>query len=247
MHELMSQVEATWAALDADGRERLRPQLARGAAETEDTSTRARLRKLIDTGSEVPYDLIQDTDHVGKALRVVLTASPESPEVRTAVIRLLSGFPVTGKPGKKWTADARSVREQIAEPVLLAAALLDAAIDAPDFRYSHGHTLTGYVVQGNEALLCAIPVLAGMVARKADGGAELLPRLRKLALKAIASIGEYRSPRSIRLANQCVQAIGDAALPSSVTELLRVERGTRHGALLRQARKAIDALAAAQA
>lgn len=75
----------------------------------------------------------------------------------------------------------------------------------------------------------------------------MLPRLRRLALKAITVIGGSDGrPRSIRLANHCVEAIAALALPSSVTELLRTERGTRHGSLLRQVRKSVDALAAAQ-
>jgi hypothetical protein len=90
-------------------------------------------------------------------------------------------------------------------------------------------------------------VLAGLAAGSDPAGVALLPRLRALALKAIAMVGgQYGSPRSIRLANHCVQAIADAALPASVTELLRVERGTRHGTLLRQVRRAVDALAATQ-
>jgi hypothetical protein len=43
-----------------------------------------------------------------------------------------------------------------------------------------------------------------------------------------------------------VAAIADAGLPSSVTELLNTERGTRHGALVRAVRKSLDTLAAAQ-
>lgn len=68
--------------------------------------------------------------------------------------------------------------------------------------------------------------------------------LRRLALKAITGPGG--TPRSIRLANHAVQAIADAALPASITELLKAERGTGHGTLLRQIRRSIDALAAAQ-
>ncbi len=80
-----------------------------------------------------------------------------------------------------------------------------------------------------------------------DGGADLLSLLRQLALKAITIVGgSFGQPRSVRLANHCVQAIADAVLPASITELIRTERSTRHGSLLRAVRAAIEVLAAAQ-
>lgn len=132
-------------------------------------------------------------------------------------------------------------------PATLLAALLDAAISAPDSQRSH-HGATYYATDRNEAFLRGLAVLAGRVAAAdASAGPELLARLRELALKAIAVPGgSYGTPRSMKLANSCVNAIADAALPASITELLWVERGTRHGSLLKQVRQAIDAVAAAR-
>jgi hypothetical protein len=58
--------------------------------------------------------------------------------------------------------------------------------------------------------------------------------------------GQFGRPRSLRLANASVQAIADVGAASSITELLALERSVRHGALLKQIRKAVDTLAAAQ-
>jgi hypothetical protein len=200
-------------------------------------------RNLTELGSEIPYALISDDDEVGKAARLVLAASAETAESRTALIGLLSAFPPSGKAGKRWLSGAMSLLNQMTGPASLAGALLDAAVEADDYETGHGNTR--YVARENEGVLCGLAVLSGLAA--GAGAAELLPALRRLALKAITiTEGSWGSPRSTRLANACVQAIADAALPASVTELLRVERGTRHGTLLRQARKCVDALAAAR-
>ena len=76
----------------------------------------------------------------------------------------------------------------------------------------------------------------------------LLPRLRRLASKSATVIGEryYSYPRSLRLANMSAESIGDAGASALITELLTLERSIRHGTLLKQIRKAIETLAAAQ-
>ena len=135
------------------------------------------------------------------------------------------------------------------EPGGTIASLLGAAFDSLDDEYGHPDLpgqpwwygrYSGYGTDRDEAFLCGATALAG---RAAAADPELLLQLRRLALTAIAGGG---SPRSIRLANHCVAAIADAGLPSSVTELLNTERGTRHGALVRVIRQSLDALAAAQ-
>ncbi|HEY6496257.1 MAG TPA: hypothetical protein VIZ43_23500 [Trebonia sp.] len=200
-------------------------------------------RHLTELPGEIPYALISDGDEVGKAARLILAASTEPAGTRAALVNLLSAFPASGKAGKKWLSEARSVLNRMTGPASLAGALLDAAVAAEDYETGHGNTR--YVADANEGILCGLAVLGGLAA--GGGAAELLPALRRLALKAITiTDGSWGSPRSIRLANACVQAIADAALPASVTELLRVERGTRHGTLLRQARRSVAALAAAQ-
>ena len=249
---LIDQVEATWATLDADGKARLLPHLDL-AAHAASAWTATRLWQLTiasaNDGGEVPYAVIDDATQVGTDLIAVLKASPESDRVTAALIRLLVAYPRGRKPGKVWRENARSVREALRGPALIRA-LLDAAVHAPDSAYEAGYSsATGpieavrYVTDKNEPVLCGLTVLAGQLAAAAP---ELLPRLRGLALKAITVIGPWGNPRSIRLAGHAVQAVTDAALPASLTELLKAERGTRHGTLLRQLRKSIDALAAAQ-
>ncbi len=253
---MAGQIEATWKSLDEAGRARLLPQLER-AAEIAYEETAARLRKLTAvTGSDqVPYTLVDDTSEVGRALRSALAAARETDAAKARLIRLLADYPASGRPGNAWRKEAALVRDGLGRPAETAGALLDAALDAPDYEYEYEDEpryggdqpilVPRYATGTDEAFLCGIAFLAGQLA---PGSADLLPRLRRLALKAIAFIGDSsgNSPRSIRLANQCVEAIAAPALPSSVTELINTERGTRHGSLLRQVRKSVDALAAAQ-
>ena len=249
LDSIVSQIEATWKSLDDAGRARLLPQLDRVATETTGSATATRLRKLTDAADsdQVPYNLVDDISEVGKALRSTLAAAPEPDAAKARLIRLLADYPTTGKPGTKWREDAALVRDVMHQPAETVGSLLDAALDAPDYEHRyHGttHRNTRYVTGRDEAFLCGIAILAGQTAASSAG---LLPRLRRLALKAITVIGgAYGSPRSIRLANHCVQAIAAAAIPSSIAELTKTERGTRHGSLLRQVRASVDALAAAQ-
>lgn len=246
---LVRQVEATWKNLDEGDRVRLLPRLGRLAAQAGGSQAANRLRKLVATSDRVPYELIDGTDEVGKALQTVIAGCPVSDHARRALVQLLSAYPTKGKPVAAWLEEVRRLPGRFDKPGLLVGALLDAAIAAPDYTIPlpASRPAIRYVTGGNEAILCGLAVLAGLVAGSDPAGVALLPRLRALALKAIVMVGgQYGSPRSIRLANHCVQAIADAALPASVTELLRVERATRHGTLLRQVRQAVDALAAAQ-
>ena len=241
-------VEDAWGRLDEEDRERLAPEVARVAVAAAEhmPDVMTRLRRLLDVG-QVPTGLIFEADNVGIALRAVITADREPDAARGRLIRLLAEFPTAGKPGEQWTADARNVASQFGDSPGLIGALLDAAIDAEDFeaeqRYG-GWVVPAYVTKANEPVVCGLALLAGQVA--GAGAADLLPRLRALALKAITMIGPFSESRSIRLATNCVAAIEDAALPGSVTELLCAERSTRHGTLLRQVRASVDALAAAQ-
>jgi hypothetical protein len=232
-------IEGAWRDCDSRGRAGLAPLLARTAAGIRDSTLAARFRRLVTSLDRITYELLDDSDEVGPALRAVLEDNAQPDSACGAVLNLLAGFPATGRPGKTWTRDAEVVQKEVTGLSRLLGALLDAAIGADDHETVHGST--SYVTGANEAVLCGLAVLSGHAA--STGAPELLPRLRKLALKAIVMIG-WGQPRSLRLANHCVQAIADAGLAASVTELLRVERGTRHGALLRQARKSVDALAA---
>ncbi|MBO0806231.1 MAG: DUF4132 domain-containing protein [Nocardiopsaceae bacterium] len=264
---LFGQFEATWKSADDAGRARLRPLLERLADEFSAPNSTARtaatqLRRLIsaqDDATRVPYELIGVLSAVAKALRRAVEAAAEPGRAKTALVRLLSAYPVTGKAKGAWHAEAATVVGMLREPGGTIAALLGAAFSEPGIR---GHTSYGrfnrYGTERDEAFLCGAAVLAGQTAASAP---ELLPQLRRTALEAIA--GSCRTggpggtgapggtagtsaPGSIRLANHCVAAIADAGLPASVTELRTIERGTGHGALVRAVRKSLDALAAAQ-
>jgi hypothetical protein len=246
---LLIQAEAIWADLDDAGRARLRHAILRVAPEVDNVAAAQRLHKLTARDGEVPYALIDEASEVGKALRAVFGAIPEPDEVKARLLTVLFAYPVTGKPRRTWRSNAEAALTDLEEPVAAVSALLEAAISAPDSPYPQRADILYFATQANEVFLCATTVLASLAAAGSTqhGGADLLSRLRQLALKAITIIGgSYGSPRSVRLANHCVQAIADAGLPASITELIRTERSTRHGSLLRAVRAAIEALAAAQ-
>jgi len=247
---LTGQIEATWKSADDAGRARLRPHLERVAVSVPSAALRLRRLTTAADGTErVPYELITMTSVVGQAMRQAVAAAAEPDAAKTALVRLLTAYPITGKPGAKWGPEATAVLGMLREPGDTIASLLDTAFDG--LYDEHGHPglpgrgywygrFSRHGTDRDEAFLCGTTVLAGQAAASDP---ELLPQLRRLALTAIA--GGAR-PHSVRLANHCVAAIADAGLPSSVTELLNTERGTRHGALVRTVRKSLDALAAAQ-
>jgi hypothetical protein len=247
LRALNRQIEHTYSGLNDDGKARLKPLLERVASEVDHPPTATRIRKLIGTGDHIPYELIDDGDDVGPRLRALIETSQESSEARAAVLDLLTTFPASGRPPKKWHAEAERVGGLLARPAALTGGLLDAALDAADTEEEHTHdrqryTVTRYVTAGNESLLCGAATFAGVVADPV-----LLPQLRRLAVKSVTVIGgQFGSPRSLRLANASAQAIANVGAPSSITDLLALERSIRHGTLLKQIRKAIDTLAAAQ-
>jgi hypothetical protein len=244
---LNRQIEHAYSGLNDDGKARLKPLLERVASEVDHPSTATRIRKLIGTGDQIPYELIDDGDDIGPRLRVLVETSQESDEARAALLDLLTAFPAGGRPATKWRAEAERVRGLLAQPAALTGGLLDAALDAADSEEEHTYTrqrytVTRYATHGNESLLCGAATFAGVVADPV-----LLPRLRRLAAKCVAVVGgQFGSPRSLRLANASAQAIADVGASASITELLALERSIRHGTLLKQIRKAIATLAAAQ-
>jgi Domain of unknown function (DUF4132) len=242
---LLSQAEAIWPDLDDAGKTELRAAILLATPKVKHAAAAVRLRRLAAPDTGVPYTLIDEASGVGKALRAALESVAEPDEAKARLIAVLSGYPATGKPSRTWRSDAEAALADLNDPVTAMRALLDAAIGAPD--YLVHHELHGYHTESshfatplNEAFLCATTVLASRAAAGSapDDGGDLLSRLRQLALRTITG--------KIRIPNHCVQGIADAALPSSITELLRTERGTRHGSLLRAVRTAIEALAAAQ-
>ncbi|HEV2777106.1 MAG TPA: DUF4132 domain-containing protein, partial [Solirubrobacteraceae bacterium] len=168
-------------------------------------------------------------------------------EVLRELLELLTSLPATGKPSKQWLSRAAAVRGRLADHVAVAAELIDALLKASDGEQTHTYngqtyTTTHFVDAANEGLAVAAVKFAACV-----GDHDLLPRLRSLAVKCVTVIGgQFGSPRSLKVANASAHAIADISAPGSITELLALERTVRHGTLLKQIRKAIDALADAQ-
>ena len=249
---LIDQFETTWKLADDDGRARLRPLLDQLADEFSQPNSSvqpraAQLRRLIsadDDVTRVPYELIGVFSVVAKGLRPAVESAAESDRAKTALVRLLTAYPVKGKPKNTWHAEAAAVLALLRAPGDTIASLLDVPFGEENYLGHYGFgRFSRYGTERDEAFLCGVAVLAGQTATRSP---ELLPLLRRTALKAITGASGGGSPSSIRLANHCVAAIADAGLPSSVTELLNTERGTRHGALVRAVRKSLDVLAGAQ-
>ncbi|TCC25601.1 DUF4132 domain-containing protein [Kribbella speibonae] len=228
------QIEHAYTALPGAEQQRLKPLIGRAADELQDAAAATRLRKLVGPDDGLRLDLIDATDDVGPRLRSAFESAAEPAEVLATALDVLAAFPGTGRPSKKWLTEAERATSQLS--VSLIGALLDAALDAAD-----ASTYT-YANDGNESFLCGVVAVAGVLQDPA-----LLSRLRRLAVKSVTVIGgQYGNPRTLRLANSSAQAMADIGGPPSITELLALERSVRHGTLLRQVRKAIDALAAAQ-
>jgi hypothetical protein len=246
---LTKQIEQAYPGLSDSDKERLKPLLERAAQETHDAPTATRLRKLIAADGQIPFELISQDDAVGPGLCAVFEGREEAEEARAAMLDLLATFPTSGRPPKKWQTERERVCQLQKQPSRLVGTLLDAALAARDLEEEHTNSRDGstyttvrFANYGNQAFLCGAAAVAGALADP-----ELLPTLRRLTLKSITVIGgQFGEPRSLRLANACAQAIADIGAPSSITELLALERSVRHGTLLKQTRKAIDTLAAAQ-
>lgn len=191
--------------------------------------------------------MIDEGDDIGPRLRAAFETADESIGARATALDLLAAFPTSGLPSKKWLAEVARVRGLLDQPAALVSALLNAALDAAETNTEHTYSdrvyaVTRYATAGNESFLCGVVTIAGLL-----GDPALLPQLRRLAVKSVTVIGgQFGSPRSLRLANASAQAMADIGAPSSITELLALERSVRHGTLLKQVRKAIDALASAQ-
>jgi len=241
------QIEHAYAALPGVEQERLKPLIVRAADQAQDAATATRLRKLVGPEDKLRVDLIDGGVDVGPRLRSAFEAAGEPADVVAAAVDVLAAFPGSGRPSKKWLTEAEHVAGRLTGPAELVGALLDAPLDASDSETAYTHnastyTVPHYATAANEAFLCGVVALAGLLRDPA-----LLSRLRRLALKTVTVIGgQFGNPRSLRLANASAQAMADIGAPASITELLALERSVRHGTLLKQIRKAVDALASAQ-
>jgi hypothetical protein len=221
----------------------LAPLLERAAGLCHYRQDCARLRAIAAV-EEDPIDAIDVRDDVGPRLQAALRDSGERRDVVRAFAAVLVSYPAAGKPSKQWHAAAAEARAALARPAELVGSVVRAAVEAEDVRIEHlttGHWFeTGLLAGHNERYLCGAVAFAGTL-----GEPGLLPDLRTLAAKAI-EMPPNASPRSVKLANACAEAIAQIGTSAAIGELLALERTTRHGTLLRTVRKAIDTLAAAQ-
>ena len=230
--------------------------LIEAAAKRASGKTATRLKGLLPAQDDgLPFDLILDGDDFGPRVRALLEASDEDEAVLRALLELLGAHPSQGRPPKKWHAAAGRVREALADPDGLARGLLDALIaaeDIPERKAAKGRSYLGahFINPGNEHVALG-------AARFAAGIEEpsLPPRLRRVAVKSAAVLGgptrlasasRHGEPRSIKLANAAIQALAEAGGRAALSELVQVERAVRHGSILKEAGKAIDALAEAE-
>ena len=242
------QIEHAFDGWSPADRTRVEPLIVDAMAATRNAPETTSLRGLVHSVADgPPLELFSDADHVGPALRQVVEGSTEDRRALSETLELVASYPQSGKPSKTWLATADRVLDTLDDAPGLVSALLDGAVAADDVvehhQYANGdYTSVNFAVGGHEQILCGIATLAGRLGERAP-----LDRLRRLAAKAVTVIGgEFGSPRSLRLANVSAHAIAEAGTAASITELLALERQVRHGTLLREIRKAIDALAAAQ-
>ena len=245
---MIGRLEAAAATWDPDDREALGPLVEDVASALDDHALATRLRRAV-VGGDDALEAIATIDDSGRRLRAALAASDEEPAAIGAFVALAAALPASGKPSARWVAEADALRDRLAGPVELAATLMGALLEADDTEVTYDRGADEYTMThffhyqgGNEGIALGIVRFA---ARLGDDG--LLEPLRRVALKSVTVIGgEYGSPRSLKLANACALAIAEIGTPGAITELLALERGTRHGTLLKEIRKAVDALAAAQ-
>lgn len=186
--------------------------------------------------SPLPLRMIMPGDPVGRDLIVYFAGIDDDPEEVTYLMEVFAALPASGKPSARWLKAVAASREDLRDPAALLVGLLQTIVtagDASDYRY---------VGEQNEEFIRGAVRYAGTL-----GDATVLEPLGRVARHMVKVIGgQYGSPRSLKLANSAVAALADLALPGSITELQSLQRTIRHGTLLKQITKAIDALAAAQ-
>lgn len=202
--------------------------------------------------AEVDVDAIPLGDAFGRAARTIISESTERPESLGPFVTLLV-TPLKGvRPADRWFDSVRSTADGLADPAGLVRALLTAALESEDgvVRHDYGGVFPGgaeiefprFLSPQNEAILKTC-VWAAAALRDAAA----IPILRSLTVKCVTVIGgQFGSPRSLTVAMTCPAAIARTGGPGSLTALQGLQRSVKHGSVLREVGKAIDALAAAQ-
>lgn len=189
-----------------------------------------------------PWAAIDDADDVGPQLRAALQYSTEPTETLSELMRVLTAYPASGRPSKKWTAEAAQVSSRLADPSRTAGAILSALLAAKDTQVDRTwrgevYTRVWFVQDRNEGLACA--AIAFIATLRSD---EYCAELRRLAVKALGRPARWE--RSLRIANACVRALREAGSETAARELVALQRSTTHGGVLLDVAAAIDAIAA---
>jgi hypothetical protein len=244
---MIGRLETAATSWDPADRAAFAPLIEETVAGIDDHLLVTRLRGIV-PGVEDPLAAIATIDDPGRRLRAALEASDEA--AAADLLALAEALPASGKPSARWATEADALRGRLADPCGLTGALIAALLAADDTEVLHDrdgrepYTTTHFFhSQGaNEGIALGIVRFAARL-----GDPALLEPLRRLALKSVTVVGgEYGNPRSLKLANASALAMAEIGTPGAITELLALERGTRHGTLLKEIRKAIEALASAQ-
>jgi hypothetical protein len=185
---------------------------------------------------------IDDADDVGPQLRSALEGTGESVELLGELMGVLTAYPATGRPSKKWAFEAGQLSSRLADPSRVAGAILTGLLAAKDTqvertRRGEIYTRVWFVQDRNEGL--AVAAIAFISAQGSDAHSAELGRL---AVKALGRPAGWE--RSLRLANACVRALRAAGSQAAVRELVALQRSTTHGGVLRDVAAAIEAIAA---
>lgn len=239
---MVDQVARIIAVIEADNKLRVEPAAIK------------RLRAVLPVTDGLALGGIAGDDAVGPAIRTVFEHSAEDVAALAPFAAHLIAGMKGGRPSHAWFSTAAELGSALEDGDALIRAVLQAALDAGDqpVRYDYGTTVFGgqesvyetvrFVSPINEAILRNI-----VWAAAALKDAAAIPLLRALADKTIVVIGgQFGQPRSMRVALACPGAIAEIGAPGSLTALQGLQRSVRHGSLLREVGKAIDALARAR-
>jgi hypothetical protein len=216
-------------------------------------SAMKRLRAVLPSSGELVLDAIANDDAVGPALRGAFERSTEHVSALAPFAAHVLAAMKGGRPSAAWMAKCAALGAALVDAPGLVRGLLQAALDGEDqsVRYDYGTTFQNqpyvyetvrYVTPTNEAILRNLVWAAAAVKDPAS-----IPLLRGLAEKTITVVGgQFGQPRSKSIALACPGAIASIGAQGSLTALQGLQRAVRHGSLLREVGKALDALATAQ-
>jgi hypothetical protein len=207
--------------------------------EAEVTPLQARIRKLLgqDAPARLDLDLIKRDDW-GKRARRLLEPHRGDPAAAALIEHLAQATSLS--PSKRWRERTVELVKTLDGCGELLHALLAEAVAAKDGRRRFWDMWTyQYVSDGNATLLRGIAWAAALTqqpwAAEALGG---------LAAHASAPFEPGYEPRSIKVANACVRALGELGGDEAVAELVALRAGIRHRTLLKQVEAALETAAA---